>query len=147
MKNPGERGITAVEFALLLPLVALILFGIIEFGLILYDQAVITNASRDGARAGIVFGSNTINVRTAVNADITRLVTFGASSNTVNISTNVDGTIYPNSGCPNTTPANCITNPARCSYLTVTITYPYTSLMLGHFAGRNLTATTIMRCE
>jgi Flp pilus assembly protein TadG len=30
--------------------------GIVEFSLALYDKAVITNASREGARAGIVFG-------------------------------------------------------------------------------------------
>ena len=33
----------------------MLLFGIIEFGIILYDKAMITNASREGARAGIVF--------------------------------------------------------------------------------------------
>ena len=32
-----------------------ILFGIIEFGILLYDKAMITNASREGARAGIVY--------------------------------------------------------------------------------------------
>jgi hypothetical protein len=49
-----EEGAAAVEFALLLPLLLLILFGIIEFGLVLYNQEVITNASREGARLGIV---------------------------------------------------------------------------------------------
>jgi Flp pilus assembly protein TadG len=33
----------------------MLLFGIIEFGIILYDKAMITNASREGARAGIVY--------------------------------------------------------------------------------------------
>jgi TadE-like protein len=49
-----EEGAAAVEFALLLPLLLMILFGIIEFGLVLYNQEVITNASREGARFGIV---------------------------------------------------------------------------------------------
>lgn len=48
------RGVAAVEFALILPLLLVILFGIIDFGLMLYDKAVITNAAREGARAGIV---------------------------------------------------------------------------------------------
>jgi Flp pilus assembly protein TadG len=52
-----EEGAAAIEFALLLPLLMLILFGIIEFGLVLYNQEVITNASREGARYGIVIGS------------------------------------------------------------------------------------------
>lgn len=52
-----QRGVAAVEFALVLPLLLLILFGIIDFGLMLYDKAMITNAAREGARAGIVLRS------------------------------------------------------------------------------------------
>ena len=51
----NHRGASAVEFALILPLLIVILFGIVEFGLLMYNKAVITNASREGARAGIVF--------------------------------------------------------------------------------------------
>lgn len=55
MNIRSEQGASAVEFALVLPLLALLTFGIIEFGILLYDKAVITNASREGARAGIVY--------------------------------------------------------------------------------------------
>ena len=50
-----EHGGSLVEFAVIAPLLFVILFGIIEFGILIYDKAVITNASREGARAGIVF--------------------------------------------------------------------------------------------
>jgi Flp pilus assembly protein TadG len=49
-----QRGAATVEFALLLPLLLLLLIGSIDMSLALYDKAVITNASREGARAGIV---------------------------------------------------------------------------------------------
>ena len=49
-----ESGIAAVEFALVLPLLLLVLFGTIEFGILMYDQSVITNAAREGARWGAV---------------------------------------------------------------------------------------------
>jgi Flp pilus assembly protein TadG len=49
-----EAGVSAVEFALVLPLLLVILFGVIDFGFMLYDKAMITNAAREGARAGIV---------------------------------------------------------------------------------------------
>jgi len=52
--NEKRTGVSAVEFAIVLPLLILVLFGIIEFSLILYDKAMLTNASREGARAGIV---------------------------------------------------------------------------------------------
>jgi hypothetical protein len=55
MRLQDQKGTAVVEFAIVAPLLFLILFGIIEFGILLYDKAMITNASREGARAGIVF--------------------------------------------------------------------------------------------
>jgi hypothetical protein len=52
LKN--QNGATAVEFAVILPLLLLLIFGIIEFGLLLFNRHVITNAVREAARAGIV---------------------------------------------------------------------------------------------
>ena len=50
-----ENGTAAIEFAIILPLLLLLVFGIIEFSLLLYNKAMITNASREGARAGVVY--------------------------------------------------------------------------------------------
>lgn len=52
-KENLERGAIIVEFAILLPFFLLLVIGMIEFGLLFYNQQVITNASREGARAGI----------------------------------------------------------------------------------------------
>jgi Flp pilus assembly protein TadG len=49
-----QRGAAVVEFALILPVLLVLLVGTIDASLALYDKAVITNASREGARAGIV---------------------------------------------------------------------------------------------
>ena len=46
-----------MEFALLLPLLLGLLLGVLEIGLALYDKAVLTQACREGARAGIVLRS------------------------------------------------------------------------------------------
>ncbi len=56
MRKLNERGIAAAEFALVLPVLLLILFGTIEFGMIMYGREIVTNAAREGARAGIVQG-------------------------------------------------------------------------------------------
>jgi Flp pilus assembly protein TadG len=45
-----QSGLAAVELALLAPILFFILFGIINWGILLYDKAVITNAAREGAR-------------------------------------------------------------------------------------------------
>lgn len=52
--HASQKGAAAVEFAIVLSLLIVISFGIIEFGLLMFNQQVITNASREGARAGIV---------------------------------------------------------------------------------------------
>ena len=51
MKKLNERGAVAAEFALLLPVLLTIVFGIIEFGMIMYGREIVTNATREGARA------------------------------------------------------------------------------------------------
>lgn len=58
LKN--ENGAAVVEFAILLPLLLLIIFGGVEYGLVMFNQQVLTNASREAARAGIVVGADAI---------------------------------------------------------------------------------------
>ena len=56
MKVPvffNKKGAAAVEFALCLPLLLLILFAIIEFGWYFTNQIVLANAVSAGARAGV----------------------------------------------------------------------------------------------
>lgn len=58
IQKKNQKGATAVEFAIVLLLFITILFAIIEFGLLMFNQHIVTNAGREGARAGIVFGSD-----------------------------------------------------------------------------------------
>jgi hypothetical protein len=45
-----DCGAVAVEFALLLPVLLLLIFGIIDFGRAINDQITLTQAAREGAR-------------------------------------------------------------------------------------------------
>ena len=54
MGQRDQDGAAAVEFALLLPLLVLLLFGIIEFGLAFNTRIQATNAAREGARMAVV---------------------------------------------------------------------------------------------
>jgi Flp pilus assembly protein TadG len=144
MKVNDKRGTSVAELAICLPLLLMIVFGIIEFGFILYDKAMITNASREGARAGIVFhhpGRISVADITDVVTDYCRdhLVSLGNPSNAVEVA------VVPGSdpGDP----------------LTVTVTYRYTFLVLPNLralvsgssgslpGGITLTAQTVMRLE
>lgn len=55
MRSPSStssKGASALEFALVLPLLVLLLMGILDWGYYFYAEQVVTNAAREGARAG-----------------------------------------------------------------------------------------------
>jgi Flp pilus assembly protein TadG len=55
----SQQGAAALEFALLVPLVVLLLFGAITTGFVLSDHTAVTNAVREGARYGSVADATT----------------------------------------------------------------------------------------
>ncbi len=55
----NQEGQSLVEFALVIPLLLIILMGIIEFGLMFNSFIVITNGSREGARLASLGGTDT----------------------------------------------------------------------------------------
>ena len=66
-----KRGQAMVEFALVLPIFILLLMGIMEFGLLFHQYLVVTSASREGARAAAVGGTD---------AEIMAVTSFAAAS-------------------------------------------------------------------
>lgn len=57
MRRPSRqrtpsKGASAVEFALVLPLLVLLVMGIIDWGYYFYSEQIVVNAAREGARAG-----------------------------------------------------------------------------------------------
>lgn len=84
----NQEGAAMIEFAIILPLLLLLIFGIIEFSLFLFNKQVITNAAREGARRGVIMRAATRDV-SAENVEIiarvnefaeAHLITFGAGS-------------------------------------------------------------------
>ena len=55
----NQKGQSLVEFAIVLPLLLLLLFGIAEFGIMLNSYLTIQNIAREGTRLGIIGGSDT----------------------------------------------------------------------------------------
>ncbi len=54
-RSPDPRGQAVVEIALLLPVLLVVLFGIIMAGFTFYAFIQVSNAAREGARAGSVY--------------------------------------------------------------------------------------------
>jgi len=115
-----------------------LIFGIVEFGLILYDQQVITNASREGARAGIVARDPRLDsaaIKAVVNNYTqNRLISFAS---------------IPEA------PTTSINNAGGTSFgkdLSVTVSYDYEFLVLPKFVESltgdiHLTARSVMKYE
>jgi Flp pilus assembly protein TadG len=133
----SSKGAAAVEMAIILPLLVLLTFGLIEFGLLMYNQQVITNAAREGARFGIVQATPRNEADAIANivhgyADA-HLVTFA--------SINEPPTV--------TVPNTCV---SFGDDLNVTVTYPYSFLVASHFIPGlsnliTLTSFSVMKCE
>ena len=89
----GQSGAVAVEAALITPIIALLLFGVIEFGLLLNRHLAASNASREGARAAAastnVLGSFESRVFTRLrdsltgipSSDVVSVVVYEAANN------------------------------------------------------------------
>jgi Flp pilus assembly protein TadG len=131
-----QSGASAVEFALVLPLLVLLAFGIIEFSMALYDKAMITNASREGARAGIAFRVPPVSDDEIVNVVNTylgnSLITFAGPAAAAT-------TVTRNGSTPG-------------DELTVSVDYTYTFFLIPNFitdltGGVRLMAATVMRME
>jgi len=88
--NKTRRGMATLEMLFVLPLLFLILFGIIEFGLVLGRWQTVTNAAREGAREAIVF-RQTCNAGAVQNDVDTRVAAYLASSNITADSITVTG--------------------------------------------------------
>lgn len=52
------RGVAAVEFALSLPIIVMLMFGLIEVGRIVYTQTALSFAAQEGTRFAIVRDGN-----------------------------------------------------------------------------------------
>jgi len=131
-----ERGTSVVEMAIVLPLLLTLVFAIGEFGLMYTQWQTLTNAAREGARAGVVFrGTNCVagTVQTEIqNAVSTYMVNTGVA--TASITTNSSG-VCTGSG----------------TQLQVTAQVPYSFAALPGLAGLQssitLSATSTMRNE
>lgn len=65
MSKTKERGAVAVEFAIVAPVLVMLLLGIMEFGRAYNAQVTLSSAAREGVRV-MAIGNNTTAARTAV---------------------------------------------------------------------------------
>lgn len=80
-----DRGSSAVEFAIVFPLLIVLVFGIIDFGLLVNANVIVANATRDAARTASLGGTET-EIRAQAAAGLTSLSAADAAHVTVTVS-------------------------------------------------------------
>lgn len=126
----NKKGMAAVELAVVAPVLLLILFGTIEMGLLLYNKQVLTNASREGARAAIVSDVETNPLQIVLNY---------CNNHMINL---VDGK-------ENISEANICVHQVGSEFMDVSVSYHYHYLfvsLLG-LSDTTISARTTMRIE
>jgi Flp pilus assembly protein TadG len=65
LRRDREKGASAVEFAIVLPLLLTLVFGIMEAGWLFAQQVEVRNAAREGARLAVVNYGSDATIRSA----------------------------------------------------------------------------------
>ncbi len=131
-----ERGQAVTEFAVILPVLLLVLFAIFQFGIIFNNYIQVTAAAREGARKGAVN-------RTAGNCATVEALAISSAKAAA------PGLTWTSSGAGVTATDTCTSNAlAQGSNFTITATYPWSVSLLGQVvASGNLSSSTTMRVE
>lgn len=91
MRRDSERGASLVEFALIFPVLALILLGVVSGGLALSRQNSVENAVREGTRFGAVNPISTPENAANIQVYLDQVLTQAANGATGDLSNGTDG--------------------------------------------------------
>ncbi len=139
--HPRRTGAVAVETALVMMLMASLVFAVFEYGRLMMDWNLLNNAAREGCRYAIANNTNT-----SVSTNVTSTVTTymgGQSSSFTNFTVTVSGTHNGVSTAVNSLTAG--------DMITVTVSGTYTFLniipLIKMPTNFTITSAVIMICE
>lgn len=137
MSKRSERGQTAVEFALVIPVMLLFLLGIFQVGITYYNNESLHTAARDGARAGAIHTGSTpaVIIQDAKDAVLANAVGLDTSSLNVTV-VGVDNPDAPNGILWE-----------QGDLVDVTVTYPWDIGVMAFSDSGTLTTHTKLRME
>jgi Flp pilus assembly protein TadG len=135
-RSRRSRGMAMVEFVIILPILLMIVFAIIEFGVLFGRWQTLSNAAREGARTAVVFRSGCN--ATTVEAEVRQRVKDYAAPLGIVLA---DTDIAVSGVCGSSTTSS-----------TVTVTLPYTFKVLPGVAASvsptiDLVGNSVMRNE
>jgi Flp pilus assembly protein TadG len=133
-----SRGQTLVEFALVFPIMVLLLMVLVDFGRVIFAQNAVTEASREGARVGSVGAA-----LTQAQYDAIRNAALQLAPGTDLVAANISGA---SGAC---TPADT-TSPTKCFYpggiaggqpivVNISVTVPLLTPVISNIVGGSIT--------
>jgi Flp pilus assembly protein TadG len=133
----SERGQTAVEFALMIPVLLLFVLGIFQVGASYFNKESLQTAARDGARAGAIHTGSTpaVIIQDAKDAITANASGLDTSSLSITVS-GIDNPLAPNG-----------TLWEQGDIIDVTVTYPWKIGVLAFSKSGTLTTHTTLRME
>ncbi len=132
-----RTGAAATEFAIILPVFALMLLGAIEFGRGIMVGQVVTNAAREGARMAIIDGSTPTDVQASVIASLDTQLGIDSSAGGATVVLTVEG-------------GGGLVDAETGDLCTVSVSVPYEATKytsLSFLSGSSFTANASMRHE
>lgn len=126
----SRRGAAAVEFAILVPVIAAAVTGVANYGLVTFDKMELANAARAGAQLAMANGDNSSAAnQTAIKTAVVASISSGANITTADVTTTQacqcsdESTITCGDTCT-------VDSNLSQYYMTVTVTHDFDLLLL-----------------
>lgn len=132
MNTKHETGAALVEFTLVLPLLLMLLFGIIQFGWLFYNYAVLTSAASTGARLLATqrgYATPYSDTKTAVLSAAGVIAPLASLNKTLTINLSVNGTSCQSDAACATALGTASQAPAAGTQASISLSYLFAPVL------------------
>lgn len=125
-----RRGVAAAEFAVIAPLLGLLIIGMCEMGRAVMVKDILTNAARKGCRTGVTLSKNYQNILDDVNNIFSdNNVNSSNSTITVQIASYTGNSTTPSWGSFTTVSSNSAFTPKTLDQVLVKVSVPVSNVL------------------
>lgn len=146
LRLPTARGQALVEFALVFPLIFMLLLGVLDLGRYIFADNEVTNAAREGIRTAIV-NQNAPDIRNRIRQQSTA-IDIVATPPACDPTTNLPPSSDPTGICIRFVDQDALTTPCNPLYVGcvawITVKYTFTALtpVIGNIVGPRVVVST-----
>jgi Flp pilus assembly protein TadG len=143
----NDRGAAAVEFALVMPILLLLLFAIIIYGMVFAQDLSLSNSARQAARSGVVAGATCSGIKQTAQDNASTIGMSGADTTvTIALGTDEDHASPICTSAADDTKQPCQASPAN-SNVYVTLGHTVDKILPFVPTPDSITGKGVFRCE